>query len=85
MLVDFDSVFHPTEEQKRIYISTYNEALRRHFKEHGKTCYTCDYCEMVNSGHGWMYPRCMKLHKWIEKENYACEHYKFGGFIGGTK
>ena len=80
MFVDFDSVFRPTEEQRRQQTKWINDLIRKTLKEDGECCANCKHIEGVNVGHGWMEYRCKQTCEWID-EDIKCEHYAFCGFV----
>lgn len=83
-MIDFDDIFHPTEEQKRKQIEQVNYMIRKSIEDKGECCDNCKHMEYVNAGHGFMDCKCKKTRKWI-KETVRCEHYEFCGFIEATK
>ena len=82
MFVNFDEIFHPTEDQRQAQINHINNIVKESVQKHGECCCNCKYYKEVNCGHGWMYAKCSKTRKWIE-EDIKCEYYEFCGFIGG--
>ena len=80
MLVDFDAVFHPTEEQKRKRAEHINGILLESLKNNGECCCNCKYNMPSHIGLDIMLSRCMKKKKFVE-ENERCVYYEFCGFI----
>jgi hypothetical protein len=80
MFVDFDKVFHQTEEQKREHAKLVNNLLCESLKNNGECCCNCKYNMPSHIGLDIMLPRCMKKKKLIE-EDERCVYYEFCGFI----
>ena len=82
MFVDFNRVFHPTEEQKFNAREFINNLIRESLKNNGECCCNCKHWTESYCGHDLMLPRCKKTREWI-KEDIKCEHYEFQGFLEG--
>ena len=80
MLIDFNAVFHPTEEQKRKYAEHVNGILLESLKNNGECCCNCKYNMPSHIGLDIMLSRCMKKKKFVE-EDERCVYYEFCGFI----
>lgn len=80
MFVNFNDVFHPSEEKKRLHAKFYNEMLSKSFKNNGECCCNCKHSYESHIGHDIMLPRCRKTKNWI-KEDIKCEHYVRLDFI----
>jgi hypothetical protein len=80
MLVDFDAVFHPTEEQKRKRAEHINGILLESLKNNGECCCNCKYNMPSHIGLHILLPRCLKKKTLIE-EDQRCVSSEFCGFI----
>lgn len=80
MLVDFNAVFHPTEERKRKHAEYVNNILRESLKNNGECCNNCKHNRPSHIGLDVMLPKCRKKNKFIE-EDERCVYYEFCGFI----
>lgn len=80
MFVDFDAVFHPTEEQKRRHAELVNEMLRENLKNNGECCSNCMYIHDEHIGLDITLPYCLKKKKYIN-DDMRCVYYEFCGFM----
>ncbi len=80
MFVDFDKVFHPTEEQKREHAKLVNNLLLESVIKNGECCCNCKYNIPYHRGLDIMLSLCTKKNKFIE-EDERCVYYEFCGFI----
>ena len=80
MFLNFNDIFHPTEEQKRKRAGCVNAILRENLKNNGECCCNCKHMYSSYIGLDIILPRCKKTNDWI-REDIKCEDYEFRGFI----
>ena len=79
MSINFNDIFHPTEEQKMQHVEYVNNMLYESLKNNGECCSNCKYNIPHHVGLDLMLPRRMKKKKLIE-EDERCVYYEFCGF-----
>ena len=80
MFVDFNDVFHPTEDKKHQHAEFVNNIIRESLKNNGECCSNCVHMYSSHIGLDIMLPRCRVTNEFI-KEDIRCGHYEFCGFI----
>lgn len=84
MFVNFDSVFNPTEEQKKKQMEFANSIIKNYLETYGECCGNCKHLGSFNAGHGWMQSVCSLTREWLnddEETENRCDNYEFKGFI----
>ena len=80
MFVNFNDVFHPTEDRKRKNAMYMNDILNESLKNNGECCCNCKHMHLSHIGLDIMLPYCRKKKQFID-EGIKCRHYEFCGFI----